>query len=124
MGAAEAVIEAFALYFGLVNLAEARGRVRTLRRRERAARDGVLADSLADAVGELRRLGRSDRARPAAVAASSRGRPRDRAWIALSGGPSAEDGLADTIRPRLDAGRRSSHSAAAPSLSHGSTTPG
>ena len=43
---AEAVIEAFALYFGLVNLAEARGRVRTLRRRERASRDGVLADSL------------------------------------------------------------------------------
>ena len=31
---------AFALYFRLVNLAEARSRVRTLRRRERAARDG------------------------------------------------------------------------------------
>ncbi|MFL5712953.1 MAG: phosphoenolpyruvate carboxylase [Chloroflexota bacterium] len=60
LGGAEAVIEAFALYFGLVNLAEARGRVRTLRRRERASRDGVLADSLADAVGELRRLGRTD----------------------------------------------------------------
>ncbi len=57
---AEAVIEAFALYFGLVNLAEARGRVRTLRRRERAARDGVLDDSLADAVAGLRRLGRTD----------------------------------------------------------------
>ena len=60
LGAAEAVIGAFALYFGLVNLAEARGRVRTLRRRERAARDGVLDDSLADAVVELRRLGRTD----------------------------------------------------------------
>jgi phosphoenolpyruvate carboxylase len=60
LGAAEAVISAFALYFGLVNLAEARGRVRALRRRERAARDGVLDDSVADAVGRLRRLGRSD----------------------------------------------------------------
>ena len=60
LDAAEAVIDAFALYFGLVNLAEARGRVRALRRRERAARDGVLDDSVADAVGRLRRLGRSD----------------------------------------------------------------
>ncbi len=60
LGAAEAVISAFALYFGLVNLAEARGRVRTLRRRERAARDGVLPDSVADAIAGLRRLGRSD----------------------------------------------------------------
>ena len=60
LGAAEAVIGAFALYFGLVNLAEARGRVRTLRRRERAARDGVLDDSVADAVAGLRRLGRTD----------------------------------------------------------------
>ncbi len=58
--AAEAVITAFALYFGLVNLAEARGRVRTLRRRERAARDGILDDSVADAVARLRRLGRPD----------------------------------------------------------------
>jgi hypothetical protein len=37
LGSAEAVISAFALYFGLVNLAEARGRVRTLRRRDRRA---------------------------------------------------------------------------------------
>ena len=44
------MIGAFALYFRLVNLAEARGRVRALRRRERAARDGVLDDSVADAV--------------------------------------------------------------------------
>jgi len=60
LDAAEAVIGAFALYFGLVNLAEARARVRTLRRRERAARDGILEDSVADAVADLRRLGRTD----------------------------------------------------------------
>jgi phosphoenolpyruvate carboxylase len=60
LDAAEAVIGAFTLYFGLVNLAEARSRVRTLRRRERAARDGILDDSLADAVVGLRRLGRTD----------------------------------------------------------------
>ncbi len=68
LGDAEAVIEAFALYFGLVNLAEARGRVRTLRRRERAARDGVLDDSVADAVAGLRRLGRTDAELDALVA--------------------------------------------------------
>ena len=60
LDAAEAVIGAFALYFGLVNLAEARGQVRALRRRERAARDGVLDDSVAHAVASLRRLGRTD----------------------------------------------------------------
>ena len=60
LGSAEAVITAFALYFGLVNLAEAHGRVRALRRRERAARDGILDDSVADAVAGLRRLGRTD----------------------------------------------------------------
>ena len=60
LGSAEAVIGAFALYFGLVNLAEARGRVRALRRRERAARDGILDDSVADSVAGLRRLGRTD----------------------------------------------------------------
>ena len=60
LGSAEAVIGAFALYFGLVNLAEARARVRALRRRERAARDGVLDDSVADAVRHLRKLGRTD----------------------------------------------------------------
>ena len=59
LGSIEAVITAFALYFGLVNLAEAQGRVRALRRRERAARDGVLDDSVADAVGRMRRLGRT-----------------------------------------------------------------
>jgi len=67
LGAAEAVIGAFALYFGLVNLAEAQGRVRALRRRERTARDGVLDDSVADAVGQLRRLGRTEGELDAAV---------------------------------------------------------
>ncbi|MEX1168721.1 MAG: phosphoenolpyruvate carboxylase, partial [Chloroflexota bacterium] len=61
LGAAEAVIGAFALYFGLVNLAEAHGRVRALRRRERASRDGILDDSVGDAIRRLRRLGRTDR---------------------------------------------------------------
>ena len=57
LASAEAVIEAFALYFQLVNLVEARGRVRSLRRRERAARDGVLDDSVAEAIALLRRSG-------------------------------------------------------------------
>ena len=57
---AEAVITAFSLYFQLVNLAEARARVRALRRRERAARDGILDDSVAEAVARLRRAGRTD----------------------------------------------------------------
>jgi phosphoenolpyruvate carboxylase len=65
---AEAVIGAFALYFGLVNLAEAHGRVRALRRRERVARDGVLDDSVGDAVRQLRRLGRTDRELDSAIA--------------------------------------------------------
>ena len=60
LGSAEAVIGAFALYFALVNLAEAHARVRALRRRERAARDGVLDDSIADAIDHLRRMGRTD----------------------------------------------------------------
>ncbi len=62
LGAVEAVISAFSLYFQLVNLAEARGRVRALRRRERSARDGVLEDSVAEAIGRLRRAGRNDAA--------------------------------------------------------------
>jgi len=57
---AEAVITAFSLYFQLVNLAEARARVRALRRRERAARDGLLDDSVAEAIARLRRAGRSE----------------------------------------------------------------
>jgi phosphoenolpyruvate carboxylase len=57
---AEAVITAFSLYFQLVNLAEERARVRTLRRRERVARDGLLDDSVAEAVARLRRAGRSE----------------------------------------------------------------
>jgi phosphoenolpyruvate carboxylase len=68
LDAAEAVIKAFSLYFQLVNLAEERHRVRTLRRRARAARNGVLDDSVAEAVGDLRRLGRSERELDALVA--------------------------------------------------------
>jgi phosphoenolpyruvate carboxylase len=60
LGATEAVISAFSLYFQLVNLAEVRARVRALRRRERAARDGYLDDSVAEAVARLRDAGRSD----------------------------------------------------------------
>ena len=62
LGAIEAVISAFSLYFQLVNLAEARGRVRALRRRERAARDGLLDDSVAEAIARMRRAGRDDAA--------------------------------------------------------------
>ena len=62
VGAVEAVISAFSLYFQLVNLAEARGRVRALRRRERSARDGMLDDSIAEAIARLRRAGRDDAA--------------------------------------------------------------
>lgn len=58
----EAVVAAFSTYFQLVNLAEARGRIRTLRRRERAARHGLLAGSVADALDRLRREGHDDAA--------------------------------------------------------------
>ena len=66
LGESEAVISAFSLYFQLVNLAEARGRVRTLRRRERAARDGLLDDSIAEAVQLRRRAGDDEAALDAA----------------------------------------------------------
>ena len=57
---AEAVIRAFSLYFQLVNLAEERQRVRSLARRARVSRSGVLDQSLADAIRGLRRMGRTD----------------------------------------------------------------
>ncbi|MBA2757291.1 MAG: phosphoenolpyruvate carboxylase, partial [Chloroflexi bacterium] len=60
LGTMESVISAFSLYFQLVNLAEARGRVRALRRRERAMRDGFLDDSVAEALDRLRRTGYDD----------------------------------------------------------------
>ena len=55
---AAALIRSFSLYFQLVNLAEERQRVRTLRRRERAARGGILDDSVAEAVRRIWRTGR------------------------------------------------------------------
>ena len=59
VGRTEALIRAFSLYFQLVNLAEERHRVRTLRRRERTAPQGVLDESIAEAVHSLSRSGRS-----------------------------------------------------------------
>jgi len=60
LGRSEAVIQAFALYFQLINLAEERQRVRTLRRRERSARGEMLEGSVSEAIERLRRLGRSE----------------------------------------------------------------
>src|SRR5207244_3674576 len=57
----EALIRAFGLYFQLVNLAEERQRVRTLRRRERTAPMGVLDESIGEAIRALWRDGRSSR---------------------------------------------------------------
>jgi phosphoenolpyruvate carboxylase len=57
---AEALIRSFSLYFQLVNLAEERQRVRSLARRARASRSGVLDRSVADAIRLLRRMGRTD----------------------------------------------------------------
>ena len=52
---AESVVRAFGFYFQLVNLAEERHRVRTVRRRGRAARGGAPEDSIAGSVAALRR---------------------------------------------------------------------
>lgn len=53
----EPLIRAFTIYFGLVNLAEERHRVRTLRERERAARGGPIDGSIASAVDLLANRG-------------------------------------------------------------------
>ena len=55
---AEPVVRAFGLYFQLINLAEERHRVRTIRRRRRATRGAAAEDSVAGSVAALRR-GRS-----------------------------------------------------------------
>jgi phosphoenolpyruvate carboxylase len=57
----EALIRSFGLYFQLVNLAEERQRVRTLRRRERTAPMGLLDESIGEAIRALWRNGRSSR---------------------------------------------------------------
>ena len=67
LGGPRPSIAAFALYFQLVNLAEERARVRALRRRERAARDG-----------RARRLGRRGGRAGCAGAGRDRGRARRR----------------------------------------------
>ncbi len=54
---AEAVARAFAMFFQLVNLAEERQRIRTLRAREREASGGTVRDSLVEAVDTLRGQG-------------------------------------------------------------------
>lgn len=52
-GAMRSVVRAFGLYFGLVNLAEERHRVRMLRRRRRGTRGAPIDDSLGEAVAGL-----------------------------------------------------------------------
>ena len=57
LGDAQAVARAFAMFFQLVNLAEERQRIRTLRTREREAPGGIVRDSVLEAVGVLRARG-------------------------------------------------------------------
>ena len=59
LGRIEALIRSFSLYFQLVNLAEERQRVRTLRRRAQTAASGFLDESVAEALKALVRSGRS-----------------------------------------------------------------
>ncbi len=105
LGATEAVVAAFSIYFQLVNLAEARGRVRTLRRRERAARDGLLDDSVAEAVDHLRRAGHGEAELDAMLAAAAHqpgpDRPPDR------GAPPDRAGRAAALRGPARTARRS-----------------
>jgi phosphoenolpyruvate carboxylase len=54
---AEAVVRAFTLYFRLLNIASERDRVRRLRQRERAAREGDSASPVHDAVRRLAAAG-------------------------------------------------------------------
>ena len=59
LGRIEALIRSFSLYFQLVNLAEERQRVRTLRRRAQTAASGFLDESVAEALDALVQSGRS-----------------------------------------------------------------
>ena len=92
-----------------MNLAEARGRVRALRRRERAARDGLLDDSVAEALARLRRAGRDDAALDAIL---ERLRDHAGAHRASDRGP-ASDG-ADRAAPLRGAPRAARRPAAHP----------
>lgn len=66
---AEAVARAFAMFFQLVNLAEERQRIRTLRTREHEAPGGIVRDSVVEAVGVLR--ARDSTRRPSTRASSA-----------------------------------------------------
>lgn len=66
---AEVVIRAFGLYFRLINLAEERDRVRSLRRAARARQATPETDTFEEAVEALRRAGRGEAEIRAAVAA-------------------------------------------------------
>ena len=94
---AEVLIRAFSLYFQITNLAEEKQRVRTLRRRQRAAPNGMLAESLAAAISELRSAGmssieisrtrRQPPGRPSAHRSPDRGAAEDSAGGAAAGLP-------------------------------------
>ena len=102
---AEAVITAFSLYFQLVNLAEARARVRTLRRRERAGTRW-----------RARRLGR----RGGRASSVAPGAPRPTSTGSSSDCRSRRS--SPPTRPRPAGGRRSWLCVAAPRCWSGSTT--
>ena len=114
---AAAVASAFSLYFQLVNLAEERQRVRTLRRRARSAR-GALDESIVEAVGILRQA--HDRAEIQRTGRPPRGparphRPPDRGAAAHAPARAAARGaVARAAGRHPDDARRGSRPASAP----------